>query len=91
MSTLLFTLVFTVSGVSYTPYTNISLGWCVHHLIEEQKGLAELNAAHPTFRASVSCVLSTPFPSSVKSETPSGSIRKAGLRPDSLDGFPLYI
>ena len=27
MSTLLFTLVFTVSGVSYTPYTNISLGY----------------------------------------------------------------
>lgn len=56
MTTLLFSLVFVYSGVSYTLYTNLDVYQCSAKSLFERNAIKEVLAKHPEMKMSVSCV-----------------------------------
>lgn len=55
MTTLLFSLVFYSSGVSYSTYTDLTLSQCVSRLIEERAAITQVQQRFPNFNMEVYC------------------------------------
>lgn len=69
MSSLLFSLVFTYSGVSYTLYNNLSIHQCVGKLYYERTAIAEVQKRHPNMIMKVECLPSKAGNNSVLSSS----------------------
>lgn len=55
MSTLMFSLVFTYSGVSYSLYTNLSVHQCVARMMHERTAITHVHKVHPEMEMSIAC------------------------------------
>lgn len=52
---MLFSLIFTVSGVSYILLSDVSIHTCVGRLIVERNAIVAVNEKHPQLAMSVAC------------------------------------